>query len=386
MGLHIAMLGWEFPPTITGGLGVHCFELVSSLGKLGVKVDLYLPLQKSTPVSPHPNVKIIQVGGENKVGAYGYAICEGVADNYSRNLIGAIEDFAHLSLSALKASATRYDLIHCHDWLTITAGIMARNALSIPLVLTMHSTEYDRNPVPWNWISNIESLGVKTADRTIAVSRKMKDSLVEKFHSEAGKIHVIYNGIDIAKYRKKENCVRKDKLVLFLGRLAHQKGPEQFLRAAKKVYQHNKNARFLVVGEGGLLPKLISLSLELGIADRVSFWGFVPENEKRSIYSICDVYVMPSVSEPFGITALEAMASGTPCIISKNSGVSEIAKNCLLVDFWDIDEMASQILALLRYPAMSCVMSSHEMKDAAKLGWHETAEKTIKVYNEVLRI
>ena len=380
------MLGWEFPPTITGGLGVHCFELVSSLGELGIKVDLYLPLQKSIPVSPHPNVRIIQVGGGANVGAYGHAIRNGSSDNYSRDLIGAIEDFNHLSLSALKASSTKYDLVHCHDWLTISAGIMARNALGIPLVLTMHSTEYDRNPVPWSWISDIEALGVKTADRTIAVSGKMKSLLEDKFGADSGRVHVVYNGIDIAKYRKKENSARKEKLVLFLGRLTHQKGPEQFLRAAKKVHQYDKSARFLVVGEGGLLPRLIALSIELGIADRVSFWGFVPENEKRSIYSMCDVYVMPSVSEPFGISALEAMASGTPCIISKNSGVSEIAKNCLLVDFWDVDEMASQILALLRYPAMTRVMSSHEMKDAARLGWQETARKTIKVYNEVLGI
>jgi len=253
-------------------------------------------------------------------------------------------------------------------------------------VLTMHSTEYDRNPVPWNWISDIESHGVKTADRIIAVSGKMKALLSEKFNADPGRVSVIYNGIDVAKYRKKDNGVRKEKLVLFLGRLTHQKGPEQFLRAAKKVLKHERNARFLVVGEGGLLPRLISLSIELGIADKVSFWGFVPEEEKRSIYSMCDAYVMPSVSEPFGISALEAMASGTPCIISKNSGVSEIAKNCLLVDFWDVDEMASQILALLRYPSMSRVMSSHEMKDAEGLGWQETAKKTIRVYNEVLGI
>jgi glycosyltransferase involved in cell wall biosynthesis len=380
------MLGWEFPPTITGGLGVHCFELVSSLGALGIKVDLYLPLQKSAPVSPHPNVKIIQVGGGSGVGAYGRAIRGAASDNYSRDLIGAMEDFSRQSLAALKASRTRYGLVHCHDWLTISAGMMAKSALGIPLVLTMHSTEYDRNPIPWSWISDIEALGVKTADRTIAVSGKMKDSLVGKFGADPDRVRVVYNGIDVAKYRKKDSCVRKEKLVLFLGRLTHQKGPEQFLRAAKKVYQHNRDVRFLVVGEGGLLPRLISLSIELGIADRVSFWGFVPEHEKRAIYSICDAYVMPSVSEPFGISALEAMASGTPCIISKNSGVSEIARNCLLVDFWDVDEMASQMLALLRYPPLSRVMSSHEMKDAARLGWQETARKTIKVYNEVLGI
>jgi len=265
MGLHIAMLGWEFPPTITGGLGVHCFELVSTLGELGVRVDLYLPLQRSTPVSPHPNVRIIQVGGGNGVGAYGRAFGNGVPDNYSHDLVAAIGEFAVLSLSALKASGTRYDLVHCHDWLTIPAGMMAKSALGIPLVLTMHSTEYDRNPVPWSWISGIEALGVKTADRIIAVSGRMKALLVEKFHADFGKVRVVYNGIDVAKYRGKAGGIRREKLVLFLGRLTHQKGPEQFLRAAKKVHQHDGSARFLVVGEGGLLPKLISLSIELGI-------------------------------------------------------------------------------------------------------------------------
>ncbi|MFA6213775.1 MAG: glycosyltransferase family 4 protein [Candidatus Micrarchaeia archaeon] len=379
------MLGWEFPPAITGGLGVHCFELVSSLANLGVDVDLYLPKQKAAPQSPHSRVRIIEVGGGQKVGAYGHAFGAAGNGNYSRDLIAAIDEFAHLSSAALRASGTRYDLVHCHDWLTIPAGLMARDALKLPLVLTMHSTEYDRNPFPWSWISDIEALGVKSADLSIAVSNKMKGMLMEKFGADGGRVRVIYNGIDISKYKKGNHAPGREKLVLFLGRLAHQKGPEQFLLAAKKVLKHDSSVRFLVVGEGGMLPRLISLSIELGIADRVSFWGFVPEEEKRSIYSLCSAYVMPSVSEPFGISALEAMASGTPCILSKNSGVREVARNCLLVDFWDVDEMASQILAILRYPCLSRVMSANEIQDAARLGWQETARQTLGVYNEVLR-
>jgi glycosyltransferase involved in cell wall biosynthesis len=382
------MLGWEFPPAITGGLGVHCFELVSNLAALGVKVDFYLPLQKSPPPSPHPNVRIIEIGSRGGVGAYGFSLGNWQSDNYSRNLVASIDEFAHLALASVKAGKVRYDLVHCHDWLTIPAGIMVRDELKLPLVLTMHSTEYDRNPNPWNWIYDIEALGANRADRVICVSGRMKRALIGKFGADERKLRVVYNGIDESKYPKRDgngNGNGKEKLVLFLGRLAHQKGPEQFLRAAKKVLEFEKSARFLVVGEGGLLPRLISLTIELGIAHKISFWGFVPEEEKRRIYSMCEIYVMPSVSEPFGISALEAMASGTPCILSKDSGVTEIAKNCLLVDFWDVDEMASQMLAILRYPPVSRVMSRHQIEDAKSFGWPNAARKTLGVYNEVLR-
>ena len=382
------MLGWEYPPSITGGLGVHCFELVSNLASLGVEVDLYLPKQRSSISSPHKNVRLIELGGTTvRIGAYGTAISTPREGNYPSDIIGTTDEFARLALAAVRESGVHYDLVHCHDWLTIPAGLMVRDFLHKPLVLTIHSTESDRNPVPWNWIADIESLGVRSANRTIAVSGRTGAHLMEKYGADAGKVRVIHNGIDAEKYvRRQEPHPHKEKLVLFLGRLAHQKGPEQFLRAAKRVLDHERKVRFLVVGDGPLLPRLLSLSIELGISDRVSFWGFVPENEKHHIYSHCDAYVMPSVSEPFGITALEAMASGTPCILSKTSGVTEVAKNCLLVDFWDVDEMASQLLALLRYPSMSRVMSQHQIVEVRTLGWRQTAEKTLRVYNEVLGI
>ena len=382
------MLGWEYPPSITGGLGVHCFELVSNLASLGVEVDLYLPKQRASISSPHKNVRLIELGGATvRIGAYGNALSTPRDSNYPSDIIGTTDEFARLSLSAVRESGIHYDLVHCHDWLTIPAGLMVRDFLGKPLVLTIHSTEFDRNPVPWNWIADIESLGVRSANRTIAVSGRTQQHLMEKYGADAGKVRVIHNGIDSEKYvHRQEGSMHKEKLVLFLGRLSHQKGPEQFLRAAKRVLDHERKARFLVIGDGPLLPRLLSLSIELGISDRVSFWGFVPENEKRHIYSHCDAYVMPSVSEPFGITALEAMASGTPCILSKTSGVTEVAKNCLLVDFWDVDEMASQLLALLRYPPMSRVMSQRQIVEVRTLGWRHTAEKTLRVYNEVLGI
>ena len=382
------MLGWEYPPSITGGLGVHCFELVSNLAKLGVEVDLFLPKQRASISSPHPNVRLVELGGTaTRIGAYGNIISAPRDRNYPDDIIGTTDEFSRLALASVRESNVRYDLVHCHDWLTIPAGLMLRGFLHAPLVLTMHSTESDRNPVPWSWISDIESLGVRSADRTIAVSKRTGAQLMEKYGADPRRLRVVHNGIDAEKYiHRQEQHPHKEKMVLFLGRLAHQKGPEQFLRAAKRVLDHERKVRFLVVGDGPLLPRLLSLAIELGISDRVTFWGFVPEDEKPRIYSHCDAYVMPSVSEPFGITALEAMASGTPCIISKTSGVTEVAKNCLLADFWDIDEMASQLLALLRYPPLPRVMSQNQIVEVRALGWHRTAEKTLRVYNEVLGI
>jgi len=382
------MLGWEYPPSITGGLGVHCFELVSNLAALGVEVDLYLPKQRAGISSPHKNVRLIELGGATaRIGAYGTPISMPLDRNYPLDIIGTTDEFARLALASVRKSGISYDIVHCHDWLTIPAGLLLRDFLRKPLVITIHSTEFDRNPVPWNWISDIESLGVRSADCTIAVSGRTRQHLMEKYGADARKVRVVHNGIDAEKYVHRPNAsAHKEKLVLFLGRLAHQKGPEQFLRAAKRVLDYERNVRFLVVGDGPLLPRMLSLSIELGISDRVSFWGFVPENEKLHIYSHCDAYVMPSVSEPFGITALEAMASGTPCILSKTSGVTEVARNCLLADFWDVDGMASQLLALLRYPSVSRVMSQHQLVEVRALGWRETARKTIDVYNEVLGI
>ena len=380
------MLGWEYPPSITGGLGVHCFELVSNLAALGVEVDLFLPKQRAKIASPHKNVRLIELGGTTvRIGAYGNVISVPRDSNYPNDIIGTTDEFARLALAYVREGGIHYDLVHCHDWLTIPAGLMVRDFLKKPLILTIHSTEYDRNSSPWNWIADIESLGVRLADRTIAVSNRTRAQLLEKYGADARRLRVIHNGIDAEKYACKQGkAPRREKLVLFLGRLAHQKGPEQFLRAAKRVLDHERHVRFLMVGDGPLLPRLLSLSIELGISDRVSFWGFVPENEKPRIYSLCDAYVMPSVSEPFGITALEAMASGTPCILSKTSGVTEVARNCLLADFWDVDEMASQLLALLRYPSVSRVMSQQQVVEVRALGWRETARKTLGVYNEVL--
>lgn len=382
------MLGWEFPPSITGGLGVHCFELISNLAALGVEVDLYLPKQRAAISSPHKKVRLIELGSSAaRIGAYGTPISMPLGSNYPSDMVGTTDEFARLALAAVRESGTHYDLVHCHDWLTTPAGLMMRDFLHVPLILTIHSTEFDRNIVPWNWIADIESLGVRSAERTIAVSGRTRAQLVEKYGADPGRLRVVHNGIDSEKYvRRQAPRPHKEKLVLFLGRLAHQKGPEQFLRAAKRVLDYERNVRFLVVGDGPLLPRLLSLSIELGISDRVSFWGFVPEEEKARIYSHCDAYVMPSVSEPFGITALEAMASGTPCILSKTSGVTEVAKNCLLADFWDVDEMASQLLALLRYPPMSRVMSQQQIIEVRTLGWRETAKKTLQIYNEVLGI
>jgi len=283
---------------------------------------------------------------------------------------------------ALRASE-KYSLIHNHDWITVEGAGEARRALGLPIVFTVHSTEYERSPWPWREIIEIEKTGLAQAERVITVSNLMKDRLLSMGAKEE-KIRVIYNGVDFEKFEKKKPVEGKEKIVLFLGRLVEQKGPENFLRAAALVAALEPSARFVIIGEGDLLPSLISQAISLGISDRVSFLGYVPDEIQRIAYARSDVFVMPSVSEPFGITALEAMASGTPCIVSKSSGVSEAVRACLKVDFWDVEEMASKILNLLRYPLARKALGEMEMAAAMSFSWERTARDTIEVYKEVV--
>jgi glycosyltransferase involved in cell wall biosynthesis len=262
--------------------------------------------------------------------------------------------------------------------------------INAPLVQTIHSTEYDRTSVPWDIILNIESDAVKTADLLIAVSKRTAKDIV-RLGGDEKKIRVVYNGVDASKYKCQKNVkltrsIQGKKRVLFLGRLTEQKGPVQFLHAAKKVLDKDPNVVFLIAGKGAMLPLLISLTTELGISKNVKFLGFLPQAQQQKIYSICDVYVMPSTSEPFGIVALEAMASGTPVIISKTSGVSEVVQSALKVDFWDINAMAQKILAVLKYAPLARAMKNMAGADVSKLTWEKCAQNTYNVYEEAIRI
>jgi len=274
----------------------------------------------------------------------------------------------------------KYDAIHCHDWLTMKAGIALKESTAIPFVLTVHSTEYDRSGWlhPNQWFIDIEREGMEKADRIIAVSHFTKRVIVDKYGINPDKISVAHNAV----YPIPEG--HKQEIVLFLGRLTIQKGAEFFLQAAQKVKDYEPDARFVVAGFGDMLPSLITQAIDMGISDKVIFTGRLTEDEVKHIYGISSVYVMPSVSEPFGITALEAISAGTPTIASKTAGFSEAFKNCLRVDFWDTDEMANKIVSLLRYDPLHKTLSHEGKHEIDLFTWDRVAEKTIDIYNEVM--
>ncbi|PIZ98706.1 hypothetical protein COX84_01735, partial [Candidatus Micrarchaeota archaeon CG_4_10_14_0_2_um_filter_49_7] len=395
--MKVGMIGWEFPPFLSGGLGVHCYELTHCLANLGVQLDFFMPaIGKKLDVG-HPNLRIFQVA-ETDLSPYlkvGGGLGRHMVKNaYFTDLFEAVRIYNDECFEFVSQfdRVEHYDFIHCHDWLTFQAGMRLKRELGKKLIVTVHSTEYDRNTCPDERILAIEKLGVAAADMVITVSKRMKALLMSRFAMPPGRIRVIYNGVDYNKFLNRETAkangygelkarnLRGKKVVLFLGRLTEQKGPMQFLHAAKVVLE-KQDALFVVAGKGNMLPLLINLAINLGINNRVMFLGFVPEEEQRKIYAMADVYIMPSVSEPFGITALEAMASGTPVILSKEAGVSEIVKNALKVDFWDINGLAAKILGVLRYEVLANHMSRLELEEVKKFTWADTADKTRMVYS-----
>lgn len=373
--MKVAMIGWEYPPFKTGGLGTHCYGLTRSLADKDVVVDFYMPKTKKQAKSGKANLNIIEVG-------------ESVIYPYDRPKLGDAEivgDFfesvyRYNDLIVQKVKGD-YDVIHCHDWLTMKAGIQLKEKLGVPLVVSVHSTEYDRSGWlhPNEWFINIEREGMEKADMVIAVSHFTKKVLIEKYGIPDWKIKVVHNAV-----YPLESGEKKD-IVLFLGRLTIQKGPEFFLQAAKRVLDHGEmEPKFVVAGMGDMLPKLIKKAVDLGISQNVIFTGLLTEDEVKHIYQIASVYVMPSVSEPFGITALEAISAGTPCILSKTAGVAEAVANCLRVDFWDTDEMANKIISLLKYDVLHSTLADEGIREMGLFTWEGVANRTVEVYQGVM--
>lgn len=369
--MNIAMIGWEYPPFKAGGLATHCFGLTRSLADNDVHIDFYMPKTKNKVKNSKNNLSIIEVGetsifpydrpDENELGG---SFFESV-DKYNKLLIQKING--------------KYDLIHCHDWLTVNAGVSIKHTFGIPLVLSIHSTEYDRSGGinPNQWFIDIEKKGMQAADKIIAVSHYTQRILVDRYHIPKDKIQVVHNAV----YPISEKT--KQKIVLFLGRLTIQKGPLYFVKAAKKVLEH-EDCQFIVGGAGDMFQALVDESVRLGISDRVIFTGRLSDEEVEHLYGIASVYVMPSVSEPFGITALEAISAGTPTIVSKSAGVSEVFKNALQVDFWDTDEMANQIISLLRYEPLHSTLKHNGKSEIKLFTWDQVSQRTKEVYQQVI--
>jgi glycosyltransferase involved in cell wall biosynthesis len=270
--------------------------------------------------------------------------------------------------------------------MTYMAGLLIKEQTKKPLVVTVHSTEFDRTgDNPNDWISHIEWMGANGADRVITVSAMMKEQIAQRYAIPKEKIDVIYNAVrheDFTPGKLKSHL--GEKIVLFLGRITLQKGLDYFLEAAKLVLEKDKNVKFVVVGKGDQLYKMIERAVHLGIMNNVFFIGFAPSIEE--FYKMADVYVMPSVSEPFGIVALEAMACGTPVIVSKRSGVSEVARHMLTVDFWDVKELANKIYGVINYAPMQYEMSKNGLNEVRNITWKNVADQTIGTYEKTLEV
>ncbi|MCI4346077.1 MAG: glycosyltransferase family 4 protein [Thermoplasmata archaeon] len=382
--LHILMVGWEFPPTHSGGLGVHSYELVSELSRMGHRVTFLLPFPgEYTSV---PGVEILWPGSRGRRGGGPETVRFHAYDrplSRESGFLESVESFTEW-VARFRPSAA-VDVVHVHDWFGTEGGSRLAHRLRRPLVLTIHSTEYDRSlGHPWADILAREALGLREADRVIAVSKHLKQQLVDRYGVAADRVRVIYNAV-----RPPERVARispERPTVLYLGRLAAMKGVDTFLRAAARATPQLPNALFVVAGEGPEYPRLLALAAHLGIADRTLFLGKVTDEERTALLARADVFVLPSVVEPFGIAALEAMASGVPTILSKTSGVAEVADHAFAVDFWDIDEFASRIAELLSYPALRRTMGDLGREEAMRTGWAERAFETVGVYLEVLGV
>lgn len=392
------MFGWEFPPISSGGLGTACHGLTKSLSGKGVKITLVLPY--SFDANDAQFVKLVSTGNI-KITKIESVLQPYMSSKEYRNMLGKKQDpkiygstlFDEVHRYALAAEKIAeeedFDIIHCHDWMTFGAGINAKRKKKKALVLHVHSTELDRtggHKVNQH-VYNLEKYGMEKADRIIAVSNFTKNKIMDHYGISSEKISVVHNAVDFSQnYHGGNSGTRKaGKTVLFLGRLTLQKGPEYFVYAAKKVLEHYGDARFIIAGSGDMEPFVIEKAAELGIASKVLFAGFLSQGDVERAYRMADVYVMPSVSEPFGITALEAMKNKTAAIVSKQSGVSEVIRHCLKVDFWDVNELSNKIISLLKYEPLHETLKENAYSEVKKFSWDAPAEKCMQIYTDLIR-
>jgi glycogen(starch) synthase len=407
--LRVLMFGWEFPPFMSGGLGTACYGLTKGLTNRNVEVTFVIPhgpedmkaeyvkLLIASNLSKY-NLKVKRVDSllrpyisdaqyQKEYDRYVETMKkkgEGVKLLYGKNIY---EEVYRLSLAAKAIAETEeFDIIHCHDWMTFPAGMEAKKISGKPLIVQVHATEFDRtggNSVN-NYVFDIERNGMEFADKVIAVSYFTKAKIMEHYGILAEKIAVVHNAVDFSDERKFD-IKAHEKVVLFLGRLTLQKGPDYFVEAAKRVLDYDPDVKFIIAGTGDMEARLVDRVAQLGIGNKVLFAGFVSGHEVDKAYQAADLYVMPSVSEPFGITPLEALRNNVPVIISKQSGVSEVLKHALKVDFWDIDELANKIISVLNYRNLHYELSKHGSMEVHTFSWNVPAEKCIQIYNAVLQ-
>jgi len=420
------MLGWEFPPFISGGLGTACYGLTKAMDRLGMPVIFVLP--RATParcaagsgtltvigasaecyeagfrhirfrsvastLTPYVRPGSAAGNGRDRAAAVGLADMKlgddsaGANGNYGPDIGMEVQLYAERVLKV--AQAEEFDLIHAHDWMTFPAGVALAAQTGKPLIVQVHSTEFDRSGQDVSqYVYDIERHAMWAADKVIAVSRYTKNIIVHRYGIEPEKIEVVYNGIELNEPGPaplpEAKSGKPDRVVLFLGRITRQKGPEYFLQAAKKVFEKMEDVKFVMAGDGDLLYRSIELAAELGIGHRVFFTRFLRGSDVDKAYQMADLYVMPSVSEPFGIAPLEALDHNVPVLVSKQSGIAEAFRNALKVDFWDVNEMANKMVAVLRYGPLQETLRTEGRMEAFKFRWEESALRINEIYHDLL--
>jgi glycosyltransferase involved in cell wall biosynthesis len=425
--MKVFMLGWEFPPFISGGLGTACFGLTKAMDQLGLEVTFCLPKTVESQYAKHVNLltpnsltstattkinELINITFRTinsplkpylRPDVYQQRIEETVTQKHyvpqASNITERSEDTAdyggdmyseihrYAAVAAGLAMNEDFDIIHAHDWMTYLAGIAVAEISGKPLIVQVHSTEFDRSGEHVNqMIYDIERRGMHVADKIIAVSAFTRNIILDRYGISGEKVEVVHNGIE----RSGNNTLpsgtagKDEKTVLFLGRITMQKGPEYFLQAAKKVLEVMDNVKFVMAGSGDMMQRAIEMAAELGIGSNVSFTGFLRGDDVQKAYEMADLFVMPSVSEPFGLVPLEALYNDVPVIISKQSGVSEVLTHALKVDFWDIEEMANKIVAALKYAALKITLQNHGNFEVRKLQWKDSAAKCERIYRKTM--
>lgn len=389
------MLGWELPPHNSGGLGVACYHLCKALSKKSVDIEFILPYHAPFPedfmrvTAAHPQGAKVVLTNSGAYDSYKYVFEDGHEEHV--DIVG--QQLAFEDAVAKLASSKEYDVIHAHDWLTFRAGVRAKQAkTNCPLILHVHSVERDRaggeegNPM----VREIEATSMLLADKIIAVSQLTKEAIMRDYSIPSDKIEVVHNSVDHGTFEALDDdnaykylATMKEKgyrVVTNVGRLTVQKGLTNFLLAAAEVVKRAPKTFFLVVGSGEQYFELIELTAKLGISENVLFTGFQRGKQWRDSFAIADLFVMPSVSEPFGIAPLESIGFGTPTLISEQSGVKEVLTNTLKVDFWDVNEMANQITAVVQNDALRDTLQANASAELSRMSWDHTADKLYGIY------
>ena len=411
------MFGWEFPPHILGGLGTASFGLTRGMS---MQKDLSITFVIPKPYGDEDQSFLKIIGACNvpvvykenswdhvneRIGhlmnpdeyfhyrdniRYDYSRigtndlgCIEFSGRYPDNLIQEIGNYE--AVASVLAHSLEFDVIHSHDWLTYPAGIFAKQISGKPLVIHVHATDFDRSRGHVNpTVYSIEKRGMDMADHIICVSNLTRNTVIEKYHQDPRKVTTVHNAVDpIPHVEQFVKHPRKEKVVTFLGRITMQKGPEYYVEAAAKVLQRTKNVRFVMAGSGDMMNAMIDLVAAKGIADKMHFTGFLKGKEVTQMLADSDVYMMPSVSEPFGISPLEAMQVGTPSIISKQSGCAEILDHAIKTDYWDIDAMADAIYGIVEYPSLYETLSKEGRDEVNRITWDKAGLKVRKIYDQV---